>query len=335
MKYLQGRKEFDLVIREDKIPIPQFNQVLVRVLACGICGTDIHYLKKSTNYQPLGHEISAIVVSIGENVTKVTVGEMVVVEDASPCGSCDNCKNGEFYLCRNTTGLNGQSGMGEYLVVHENNLVKCSNLTKEQATFVEPSAVAFTACLQADIREDKPLIIWGMGVQALMCVALGKYFHAKEIICVGHREESARSRKCEQLAMELGATEVTYTRYLKTREHLRDENCSVIVTSPPSTLTEAIRLVGYGSVIVPFGIALDDSTKTVIDLDDMILNKKQIKTVLTEPSCYFPRCIKLIEKEVIPTRRLLTHQISLTDTEQFRKIYMGDEAVVKGIIVNE
>lgn len=97
MKYLQGRKEFDLVIREDKIPIPQFNQVLVRILACGICGTDIHYLKKSTNYQPLGHEISAIVVSIGENVTKVTVGEMVVVEDASPCGSCDNCKNGEFY----------------------------------------------------------------------------------------------------------------------------------------------------------------------------------------------------------------------------------------------
>ena len=106
--------------------------------------------------------------------------------------------------------------------------------------------MAFTACLQADIREDKPLIIWGMGVQALMCVALGKYFHAKEIICVGHREESAKSRKCEQLAMELGATEVTYTRYLKTREHLRDENCSVIVTSPPSTLTEAIRLVGYG-----------------------------------------------------------------------------------------
>ena len=45
MKYLQGRKEFDLVIREDKIPIPQFNQVLVRILACGICGTDIHYLK--------------------------------------------------------------------------------------------------------------------------------------------------------------------------------------------------------------------------------------------------------------------------------------------------
>lgn len=69
--------------------------------------------------------------------------------------------------------------MGEYLVVHENNLVKCSNLTKEQATFVEPSAVAFTACLQADIREDKPLIIWGMGVQALMCVAFGKILSRK------------------------------------------------------------------------------------------------------------------------------------------------------------
>ena len=137
MKYLQGKRNFDLVVCESDIPVPVNNQVLVKVLACGICGTDLHYLRSREEYTPLGHEISAIVVSQGNAVTKVSVGDMVVVEDAAPCGHCTYCKNNEHYLCRNTLGLNGQSGMGEYILVHENNLVLCKNLTREQATFVE------------------------------------------------------------------------------------------------------------------------------------------------------------------------------------------------------
>ncbi len=160
MKYLQGKRNFDLVVCESDIPVPVNNQVLVKVLACGICGTDLHYLRSREEYTPLGHEISAIVVSQGNAVTKVSVGDMVVVEDAAPCGHCTYCKNNEHYLCRNTLGLNGQSGMGEYILVHENNLVLCKNLTREQATFVEPAAVSLTACMNAQIREDRPLIIW-------------------------------------------------------------------------------------------------------------------------------------------------------------------------------
>ncbi len=335
MKYLQGKKDFDLIICEDDIPVPVFNQVLVRVLACGICGTDLHFLKTKKEYTPLGHEISAIVVAIGDAVTKVSVGEMVVAEDAAPCGSCNHCKNGETYLCRNTSGLNGQSGMGEYLLIHEKNLISCKNLTREQATFVEPAAVALTACMNAEIHEDRTMIIWGVGPLALMCIALGKYYHAGKIVCISHGKHTLRNRKRTQMALEFGASEVIDLYELEKRRDLRSDANSVIVSSPPVTVPDAIRLCGYGSTIVPFGIALDASRNVTVDLDDLILQKKRLIPVLTEPSLYFPKCARLIEEGIIPTGKLLTHQIQLTDIGKFCSVYQKDEAVIKGIIVNE
>lgn len=334
MKYLQGRKEFDLILREREIPVPVHNQVLVRVLACGICGTDLHFLRKKEKYTPLGHEISALVTAVGESATKVSAGEMVVVEDLSACGVCTSCKNGESHLCRNMTGLEGQSGMGEYLLVHENNLVPCQGLTAEQATFVEPSAVALTACLAAEIRDDSGLVIWGMGPIALLCVAIGKYFHAKEIVCVGGRKGTRRNQRREEAALALGADRVCYFGEESLREKLPKETRSVIVTSPPATLSQAVLTAGYGGIIVPLGVAIDGDAKAEIDVDDLIFHKKKIVSVLAEPARYFPRCMELIRTGVIPTEKLLTHRISLTDPERFRQVFTKDEETIKAIIVN-
>ncbi len=334
MKYLQGKKNFDLVIREKEIPVPVHNQVLLRVLACGICGTDLHFLRKKEEYVPLGHEISAIVIAVGESVTKVSVGEMVVVEDLSACGTCTYCKNGERYLCRSMTGLDGQSGMGENLIVHENNLVPCQGLTGEQAAFVEPAAVALTACLAAGIRDDSSLVIWGLGPIALLCASIGRYFHAKEIVCIGGRRGTKRSRKREEAALELGADRVCYSKEENWKEEMPETIRSVIVTSPPATLSEAVLTAGYGATIVPLGVSMDEHSRADLDVDELIFNKKRIVSVLAEPACYFPRCIDLIRAGVIPTEKLLTHRIPLTDTEQFRSVFAEDEEVIKGIIIN-
>lgn len=335
MKYLQGKKNFDLVVKEKEIPVPKHNQVLIKVLACGICGTDLHFLRKNEEYTPLGHEISAIVLEVGGSVTKTAVGEMVVVEDLAACGTCVNCKNGESHVCRNMTGLDGQSGMGEYLLIHENNVVPCKGLTREQATFVEPLAVALNACLAADIREDSALAIWGIGPLGLMCVSLGKYFHAKEIICIAGNKGTKRNQYREKTAYELGATKVIYSEEENWEVFLPKKISSVVVTSPPKTVPDAIRTSGYGAVIVPIGISLDESAVVSINVDELIFQKKKIHPVLAEPARYFPRCVDMIRNGVVPVDKLLTHKIRLTDTEQFRSIFLNDEEVIKGIVVNE
>lgn len=335
MKYLQGRKQFDIRIMEQEIPVPGHNHVLVKVFACGICGTDLHFLKENEKYTPLGHEISAMVVALGDSVTGVRIGDMVVVEDLAPCGICPECRNGNSGMCRNMTGLEGQSGMGEYLCVHENNLVPCEGLTPEQASMVEPSAVALTACLAGNIREGETAVVWGLGPIALLCVPLLKYYHAGKVFCIGGSRGTRRNISREQAARDLGADAVYYSGDDKIEEKLPDDVRTVIVTSPPGSLPEAVKTAGYGSTVVVLGVNLGREQKAPVDVDDMVFGKKRLIPVLTEPAMYFPKCMDLIRLGVLPVERLITHKLRLTDIGLIRELYGKDRGVIKGILVNE
>ena len=88
MRYLVGRKDMELAFMEKEIPKPGYNEVLVKVMACGVCGSDLHLLTHSEEFTPLGHEISGQVVEVGKGVTRVKIGEGVIVEDLTGCGVC-------------------------------------------------------------------------------------------------------------------------------------------------------------------------------------------------------------------------------------------------------
>ncbi|MDR3643588.1 MAG: alcohol dehydrogenase catalytic domain-containing protein, partial [Clostridia bacterium] len=177
-KYLQGKKDFDLIVREKPTPQPTGNQVLVRVAACGVCGTDIHILDRFSEYTALGHEIAATVEEIGDSVTKIQVGDAVVVEDVTFCGSCESCKNGRTDLCRNMYSLQGQSGMGEYLLVHENMLIPAAGVDPVAATLTEPLAVAINTFFATHLPAEGNLVIFGLGIQGILCAALARHYGA-------------------------------------------------------------------------------------------------------------------------------------------------------------
>lgn len=335
MKCLQGKKRFDIRIVEKEIPVPEHNQVLLKVCACGICGTDLHFLTRKETYTPLGHEIAAMVVAVGESVTRAKAGDMVSVEDLTACGTCVFCKSGFRHLCRNMTGLSEQSGMGEYLCVHENNLVLCNGLTQEQAALVEPSAAALSACLKAEIPEGGTVAVWGLGPIALLCIPLAKYYHAKKVVCIGSRRGTRRNPAREKVAKQLGADAVYYSEEPDFRKTMPENIRSVIVTSPPSTVPAAVETAGYGSTIVVLGVSLGGNACATVDVDDMVFGKKNLLTMLAEPACYFPQCVELIRQGTLPVEKLLTHTIRLTDVEGFRDLYDNDREVVKGIVINQ
>ena len=78
MKYLQGKRGYNIALREKELPKPEGNMVLVKTLACGVCGSDIHILERMEEYTPMGHEISAVVTEVGACVTKVQPGDHVI-----------------------------------------------------------------------------------------------------------------------------------------------------------------------------------------------------------------------------------------------------------------
>ena len=112
MKAAVLTKPWEIEIR--KLPVPEVgeNEVLVKVMAVGVCGSDVHYYEhgrigRFVVEKPiiLGHECSGVVVATGERVSRVKVGDRVAVEPGVPCGTCDYCKQGRYNLCPDVSFL--------------------------------------------------------------------------------------------------------------------------------------------------------------------------------------------------------------------------------------
>jgi threonine dehydrogenase-like Zn-dependent dehydrogenase len=100
VKVLFGKSPFQLQWRDAPVPKPQSGQVLVRVEAGGICGTDLHFLRNNEDWTPLGHEVVGIIEQIGEGVDDSLIGKSVIIENHAACGVCKQCKNGTFIVLR-------------------------------------------------------------------------------------------------------------------------------------------------------------------------------------------------------------------------------------------
>ena len=147
---LYGRKYLDIEERTGEIGPPDEDHVIVKVHACGVCGTDVNFVRDwDDDYMPLGHEISAEVVETGKNVTNLKPGDTVIVEDCTMCGICTDCKSGHPELCRNMYDMEGQAGMSEYLSVRYNSLDRYEGLDHVSACLTEPLAVSLTSVLNA------------------------------------------------------------------------------------------------------------------------------------------------------------------------------------------
>ena len=88
MKGLFGKQHFEIELRSYDEPVWTDHSVRIKVNACGLCGTDLHFLRDMDEFTPMGHEISAVVIETGAAVTRVKTGDMVICEDVTMCGAC-------------------------------------------------------------------------------------------------------------------------------------------------------------------------------------------------------------------------------------------------------
>ena len=336
MKYLVGRRENQLQIRNKEIPVPAEGEVLVKVFGCGVCGTDLHFLRVNEDWTPLGHEISGEIVAVGAGVHSVQIGDRVVVEDVGACGCCPACQNGKPGLCTAMKTLNEQSGMGEYLVVPATMVVSCAGLGAMEACLVEPLTVCVHAVQATKLPVCGTLAVWGIGPLGLMSIRVAKYLGAGKVIAVASRRDSARNAHRASVAKALGADEVLYSNDADFREQFAAQAQRIdaaLVTSPPKTLPLAVETVSYGGRVVPIGIDLGGNSVVSLDVDELVLQKKSIIPMLSEPAVQFPLSVELLRHGVIPTEQILTHVVPISETEKLLQILQKDPTAIKVIVV--
>lgn len=339
MKALYARKSFDFKIEDFEPNKPGFNEVVVRVKACGLCGTDLHFARDwGPEYAPLGHEISAEVIEKGEGDIPYEPGDMVIVEDVAMCGVCRECKSGKSYLCRNMYDLKGQPGMAEMMTVDYHLLDKYEDIPDVDATLTEPMAVAYNAVLKADIPLGGNVVIMGPGPIGLMCIKLAKLNGAGKIILIGTTKKEKREKKRLEVGIEMGADYIIQIKeedYLKrTKEIFPDGADSVIITSPPKTVETAIQIAKFGGTISFIGINLGGQNKVDIDVNQLIFNKISLIPSFAEPAQNFPDTINIIKNKIIDPSILITNTFSFNNAgEIFRASDTGEESIVKAVFV--
>ncbi len=200
-----------VVVDYDTVPNLLPNEVLIKVEAVGICGSDIHYYqhghigKRQVQYPHIqGHECSGVIVQIGDQVTRFKIGDRVTVEPGTPCRTCENCRSGKYNLCDEVIFLSTPPHKGtlrQYISQPEDFVFPIpDSLSFEEATLAEPLSVAIHALNRAKLQPGMKVLITGMGPVGLMTVCAANYFNADEIIVT-----DMLSNKLE-VAKKLGAT---------------------------------------------------------------------------------------------------------------------------------
>lgn len=178
----------DLNLREVANPVVKSGEVLVKIKASGICGSDIPrvYTKGTYHFPTIpGHEFSGEIVEVGENVDAGLIGKKTAVFPILPCRECASCQIGEFAQCKNYNyfGSRCDGGFAEYLSVPVWNLVfGDDNLTYEEMAMAEPAAVAVHALRQAGVEIGDTVAIFGAGPIGLMLAEWAKAWGATKVI---------------------------------------------------------------------------------------------------------------------------------------------------------
>lgn len=184
----------DIKLKTVPKPVPEEDEVIVRVNACGICGSDIpRIFRDGAHRMPLipGHEFSGEITELGKNVDERLLHKRAGVFPLIPCGECAACRKGKYEVCRNYSYLGSRrdGGFAEYVAVPASNLIELpEKVPFEAAAMLEPMAVAAHAVRRVLPCSEDRIVVCGLGTIGLLLVMVLKEAGFKNIFVIGNKE---------------------------------------------------------------------------------------------------------------------------------------------------
>jgi len=323
----------DIRIEETDRPTPGSGEMLVRIEACGICGSDIveWYRLPRAPLVP-GHEIGGEVVATGAAVQNFVPGDRVFIAPKIPCLQCHYCENGHYPACPNVKErLPG--GFAEYILVPAA-LVRGGTyrlpdtISADQSTFIEPLACVVRAQNLAGLAAQQTVLIFGCGMSGLLQIKLAKSKGCR-VIAVDIRPERLEYAARCGADLVLKADEDVPARLLAVHGRLAD--VVVHCTSAMSAIEQAWQCVDKGGRIVFFAVPDPDKNVT-IPINDFWM---QEISILTSYYCGPPDIVEamgILESGRLQVDDLITHRLPLAEIAQGFKLVLDGGESVKVII---
>lgn len=231
----------DFRIEEIEKPKIKSDEVLVKVMYTGVCGTDFpKAIEGKAKYYPivLGHEFSGELVEVGKEAKDLYVGDNVSGVPLIPCFECEQCSKGNYSLCNNYSYIGArQSGsFAEYVKIPWKNAVKINKIPLIQGVFLEPITVALHGILLMDFKGTGSAAVVGAGTIGLLAIQCLKILGAKEIIVFDLDEHKL------EVAKKLGATVCINTLSKNIDKKISDKGIEWVVETAGTEFTEKLSL---------------------------------------------------------------------------------------------
>lgn len=321
-------------LKEIPMPVLGAEDVLIKVKATAICGTDLHIYNWNTWAENagiklptvLGHECSAEVVEIGSAVKTLKVGDYVACETHIPCGQCYQCKNGMQHICANLVifGVHTDGCFAEYAKIPEKCAVKIpESINPNVGAVLEPLGTAVRACVEVQAT-GKNIAVIGCGPIGLMAVNAAKAFGAANIFAV-----DVNNLRLD-IAKELGATHVVNSAEVDSAKEILELTNGVGVdafidaSGNTSAILGGFKSLRKGGTVALIGLP---SKPLEIDLGSQIVFKEATVIGIHGRRMYETWTImsNLLDKGLLNINPIITHVLKL---EEFEK---GFEILEKGL----
>jgi 2-desacetyl-2-hydroxyethyl bacteriochlorophyllide A dehydrogenase len=305
----------DLRVEERAVPEPGPGEVLVRVRANGICGSDLHFWKHAVYGTGviLGHEISGEVAAVGPGVQGLRTGELGPVHAGIPCGDCGRCRAGLSHFCQNGSSLGSGGdfgGLAEYLLAPaENFLAAPDGFDAAALTFTEPLANGLRCLDFPEVRQARSAVVIGSGPIGLSCLIAARESGVERIWML---EGRARRRDA---ALELGAERVLHPTDDDVKGALlgafpHGADLVVEAVGLPETLQSSFRWVRPGGTVVLMGVLLGS-----VELQPIAWMLKEL-TIRSSIGCARQDqldALRLVADGRVDAKRLVTRRIGLEE----------------------
>jgi len=323
-------------LRLEDVPTPEFStdEVLIKVNATGVCGTDIHIYRgewKTSMPIILGHEFSGVIVETGRDVKNLKIGDPVVAEPNILCGSCYFCRMSERnYFCENlkATGVTINGAFAEYVKTKAENVYKVTEgFNLDEAALIEPLACCVRGIDQAKVRTGDTVAIVGAGPIGLILLQLVKLAGASMVIQTDM--EDARLKLARNLGADhtINVAEEDPVEAIKRLTGGYGVDVAIEAVGSPKAITQAMKATRRGGRLNIFGVSPEDA---VWEVKPFELYEKELTITTSYRSPFtFQRAVKIALSGKVKLKPLISHIFRL---EEIHRAFEVAEKRLEGAV---
>jgi L-iditol 2-dehydrogenase len=318
------------IVRVEEVPVPEVGdgEVLIKVAACGICGTDIKKIYHAYVPPPqiLGHEVAGTVVATGRGVTKWKLGDRVMSFHHIPCGECFYCERRSFSQCKQykTTGLTGGftpngGGFAEYVkamswVTERGIIALPDNVSFEEATFIEPINTILKAVQKARVTAGETVLIAGCGPIGLQLLMVANLQGAK--LYTSDPMDVRRAKSLSLGALEsFNPSDGKLVEQMKARTEGRGADAVLVAVAHPSVVVDALAAARPGGRVLLFA-ANDPVTRIEFPAAAVGIDEKEILGSYSAAVDIQEEGADLVLKKKLPVMDIVTHRFPLARIQE-------------------